>query len=122
LTAAPTPPGYVPAPLGPAVAVSRDDTASVLWIRRIIDVVNRTLQGKLNATLPVTLSAGMTTTTITDARISAFSYIDFMPLTASAAAMLAGGMFVSSQQSGEATVTHLNSASTDLDFRALIIS
>lgn len=92
------------------------------WALRLVDVVNRSLQGKLNATVDVTLAAGAASTTITDARISIVSYLQFTPLTADAAAEQASGnMYVSAQQSGQATITHTNNAQTDRSFRVLII-
>ena len=90
-------------------------------MRRIVDVVNRTLNGKLNATLSVTLTANATSTLIKDARIGATSALMFTPLTANAAAEQAT-LYVSAQQSGQATVEHANNAQADRQFRVLIIA
>ncbi|MEJ0071184.1 MAG: hypothetical protein WDO24_23325 [Pseudomonadota bacterium] len=49
------------------------DAADKSWVRRIVQAVNQLLQGKLNASLAVTLTHGATSTTIADARISATS-------------------------------------------------
>ena len=111
------PPGYPPAPQVPGAANISDIT---LWVRRVVDVVNRTLSGKLNATLPITLAANATTTTIIDPRITAYSALLLTPLTAHAAA-IAGSVYVSSQQNGQATFTHTNTAQIDQLFRAVII-
>jgi putative flippase GtrA len=89
-------------------------------VRRVVDVVNRTLSGKLNVTLPVTLQNGNTTTTIIDPRITAYSALLLTPLTAHAAA-IAASVYVSSQQNGQATFTHSNTANTDQLFRLCII-
>ena len=55
--------------------------------REISEVVNNTVEGKINSTGTVTLaSSGATTTTLTDKRIGPESIILFMPTTLSAAA------------------------------------
>ena len=53
------------------VPLSMPDTAQ--HIRLISSVINNTVDGKLNATGDVTLTASATTTTLTDARIGANS-------------------------------------------------
>jgi hypothetical protein len=88
--------------------------------RKIARAVNNILSGRVNATVEVTLRASQTTTTLTDPRISATSFIDFMPLTANALTAKAN-LRVSAQQSGEATLTHASSANTDQQFRVLVI-
>ena len=105
---------------------------SVLWmgkvsaslrVRRIVDTVNRSLSGKLNVTLNVTLAANAASTTVIDARISAFSALLFTPLSANAAVeQAAGGLYVSAQQSGQATVQHANNAQIDRVFRMVILA
>lgn len=113
----PTPPGYVPAPLGPA----KDELATAEWARFIVNVVNNSLAGKLNATLPVTLNvAPAAITLIKDARISGFSTLLFSPMTANAAA-IHDSIYVSSRSEGEAVITHSVSAATNNDFMCLII-
>lgn len=99
------------------------DAASERWVRRIVDVVNRSLSGKLNVTLVVTLNAGTTSTIIKDARIGAFSALLFTPLTANAAIeQAAGGLYVSAQQSGQATIEHASNAQGDRRFRVVILA
>lgn len=94
--------------------------------RRIARAVNGLLQGKMNAVTTVTLTANAATTTLTDARITANSFIGFMPTTANAAAALSG-LYVSAQVSanglaaGYATLNHANNAQTDKTFKVLII-
>jgi len=113
----PRPPGYSLAPQGPD---GTDLNGVVLWVRRIVDVVNRNTLGKVNATIPITLVSGASQTTVIDARISVHSALPLTPLTADAAAIVAS-VYVSSQQSGMATFTHTNTANTDQNFRLLII-
>jgi len=93
-----------------------------LWayLRRCYDVIRGVQAGKLNCTTTVTLAAGATTTTLTDARIGAASWIGFMPTTAHAAAAL-GGLYVSARAQGSATLTHANTADVDKTFGVLII-
>lgn len=91
------------------------------WAMRLVDVVNGVLGGKQNNTGSITLVANSATTDIVDARISATSVILFMPLTANASAEVAAGtMRVSSQTTGQATITHVNGPSTTRSFRFLI--
>jgi hypothetical protein len=88
--------------------------------RQIAQAVNQQLQGKLNAVVQITLTPNQTTTTVTDARLGANTYIGFCPLTADAAAALTG-LYVSQQINGEATLTHANSAAVDRTFNLLLI-
>jgi hypothetical protein len=115
--------GYRPAPLSEGPPGAFREAASERWVRRIVDVVNNTQKGKLNVTLNVTLTPNATSTVITDVRISAFSALLFTPRTANAAVeQAAGGLYVSSQQSGQAVVEHANSAQSDREFRVVILA
>lgn len=116
-----TRPSYQPAPPSYPPPDSLSQAATRLWVEQIAQVVNLNQQGKQNDTLDVTLSAGTTETVIIDPRISAFSFIEFMPVTASAAAEKASGtMYVSERKNGEATITHASDVATDRSFVALI--
>lgn len=112
--------GYLPAPAGGAVPSRLADAASVGWVRRIVDVVNSLLQGKMNAVTAITLTAGSGGTAIADPRISASSGLYLSPLTANAAAELPTLYFVS-QTSGQAVVAHTSNAQTDRVYQLLII-
>lgn len=115
-------PGYGPVPSG-ASAQKGDPVPSLGWVRRIADAVNNILKGKINAVLPVTLSANAATTTVIDARITAFSFLGLEPLTTHAAAALYAAPYVlpSSQMSGSVVLNHVNDANTDKNFNLLII-
>lgn len=114
--------GYRPAPLSEAPPNSLSNAASIGWVRRVVDTVNRMQAGKLNATLSVTLAANADSTVVTDTRLSAGSGLLFMPLSVNAAAeQAAGTMYVSGQRSGQATITHANNAQSDRAFRIVII-
>ncbi len=87
--------------------------------RSIVERVNAALAGRLNTVTSVTLTAGATSTTLTDPRISAVSYLGLTPLSATAAA--ATSLYVSARTKGAATLTHNNTADTDRTFSVLII-
>ena len=87
--------------------------------RRILATrLNSTIDGKLNSTGSVTLTASTTTTVVTDKRASAISFIQMMPTTANAAAE---AWHIASQTSGTFTIIHASAATTDRTFRYLII-
>lgn len=88
--------------------------------RRLADAIALLLQGKMNATSEITLTAGATSTTITDPRIGPSTFLGFSPLSASAAAAQ-GALYVSSQQNGQATLTHASNAAADQTFRLLLV-
>ena len=88
--------------------------------RQMAQAINNQLGGKLNAVTQITLTPSSTTTTLTDARIGAYTAIVLVPLTADAAAALSG-LYVSSQTNGTATLTHANTASVDRTFNVLLI-
>lgn len=93
-------------------------------IRRIAGIVNSILSGKLNATVEITLTSGATTTTLTDARLTAGTALSFDPLTANAASELAAGtLYVldADRKNGEHVITHANAGSTDRTFKVLMI-
>lgn len=110
-------PGYQPATLGDAPPASLKDAISLRSLRRIVDVINNMLRGRLNVTLPVTLAVSAPTTTVKDARISAYCSVIMTPLTADAAAEIGNGtIYVSAQQNGLLTLTHANNAQADRNF------
>lgn len=86
----------------------------------LIRVLNSVLAGRLNVTAELTLTANVATTTLTDARLSAQSFIGLCPLTANAAAAV-GTTYISARNEGSCVVTHANNAQTDRDFSVLII-
>lgn len=117
--------GYSPAPSDGQDPKSLGDAASVSWVRRVVDVINSILTGKLNSTLVITLTSGAASTVIKDARIGPFSYIGLQPLTAHAAADLYSATSVltdeTSRKNGQLTLNHPNNANADKTFRMLII-
>jgi hypothetical protein len=90
--------------------------------REVASVVNNILDGKLNSTGSVTLTASAASTAVTDERAGYESVILFMPTTANAAAeQAAGGMYVSTRGKQTFTLTHANNAQTDRTFDYIII-
>ena len=106
-------------PQSPGLPVPPEKWSSVFG-RTLQVVVNNLLQGKLNCTGSVTLTAGATSTTLTDTRIGGTSKIFFSPTTANAAVATAN-LFVASLADGSATLTHSNTGTTDRIFSYAVI-
>lgn len=102
-----TRPGFPPVPTG-------QDTYSPDWGMKMSNVVNL-MAGKVNNATTIRLLNGAATTTMLDARLSAFSVIVFMPMTANAAAIHAS-IWVDSQGKGNCVIHHTNTANTDQTF------
>ncbi len=83
--------------------------------REIASVLNNVVQGKLNNTGTLTLTANAATTTLTDPRIGANSCIVLMPHTANAAGAIATTYFTAFAD-GSCTVNHANNAQVDKTF------
>lgn len=81
-------------------------------------VIRQLMAGKFNAVTTVTLTADATTTTLSDPRITAESFLGFTPLTADARAE---GIPSYVATDGEAELTHDNDESGDRDFAVLIV-
>lgn len=108
----------------PETAPRFDEFSILQAFRGLGTVMNRIMSGKVNATGEVTLAAGGTTTTVTDARATAGSYIGFDPLTANAAAEKAAGTIYvldANRRNGSFVITHANNAQTDRTFKYLLI-
>lgn len=114
--------GYSPAPPNHPAPVSLSNAASADHVAQVASVTNEILQGKLNITTTVTLTANADNTTITDSRISASNAVILLPRTASAATEAgAGTVYVSSQTNGSAVIAHANSATSDRQFTIAIL-
>lgn len=106
----------------PADAGSDTVPAVRLHARQIAAAVREMLQGRLNVTTTLTLTAGTTTTVLTDSRLTAAGNALLLPLTANAAGALATTYVLASNMTdGAWTFTHANAASTDRTFRVSII-
>lgn len=91
--------------------------------RQLGFAINRLIDGKINSTGSVTLTANAATTVVSDARSGSASFIEFMPTTANAATEKgAGGMYVSARTAGTGfTITHANNAQNDRTFIYVIL-
>lgn len=90
--------------------------------RRIAEWSVQVMQGKLNNVGSVTLTTGVTSTTVVDARVGINSFIGFTPTTANAASEGgAGTMYLSTRGEGLFVVTHANSASADRTFQYCVL-
>jgi len=90
--------------------------------RQVAEVVNRTLDGGINATGSITLAVSAATTAVADKRLSATSYFGLMPTTANASAELGNGtIYVSAQGKQTLTLTHANNSQSDRTYRYVIL-
>lgn len=96
------------------------NTSGVNEQYQVAQTVNSVLNGKTNNVNDVTLTASSATTTLTNPLITPDSHISFTPLTANAAAALAG-LYVSARGAGTATLTHANNAQVDKSFTYCVI-
>lgn len=99
------------------VVTSNEDVPS--YLRQIASVLNNVLQGKLNCTGTLTLTANAASTTLTDARVGANSVVATMATTANAAAAL-GGLYFDTFLDGSCVAHHANDANIDKTFRYAI--
>lgn len=85
------------------------------WARRVADTVNAMLRGRSNSVGTVTLTAGATSTVVTDNRFQSQMTVILTPTTANAATAIAT-TYLSSRGVGTFTLTHANTADTDKTF------
>lgn len=95
-------------------------------IKRIVDCIRQVLDGRINSSGSVTLTASAATTVVTDRRVGRDSVILFMPLTANAAAEVGNGtMYVQTTDidplNNQFTINHANNGQTDRNFRYVIL-
>ena len=91
--------------------------------RDMATVLQQVLKGKINAVYSTfTLTANVATTTLTDARLAAGSFVMWMPTTVNAATEFgAGTMYPSTRGTGAWIFTHANNANADRTFVVLIV-
>ncbi len=86
-------------------------------LRKIVTAVQQLQEGRSNATGSVTLSTGVTTTTVTAPTCGAGSVIKLSPQTANAAAALTTSYIQSTDITPrQFVITHTTSTSTDRTF------
>ena len=102
------------------VPISIPDSA--LHLRVVSQALNNTIDGKLNSTGNITLTASATTTQVTDLRAGTDSVILYVPTTANASAEIgAGSIFISARADSSFTITHANNSQNDRTFIYAII-
>jgi hypothetical protein len=84
-------------------------------LQRVAESINGLIEGRLDATYYITLTANSATTVVVDTRFESSMVPVFTPTTANGAAAM-GGMYVSSRGKGTFTLTHANNAQTDKSF------
>lgn len=87
---------------------------AVDWANRVVTSLNVAMS-KVNNGAEITLTALATSTTLIDARLSAFTVLTFMPKTATAAVALPS-IWVDGQKKGECTIHHASAVATDQTF------
>lgn len=90
------------------------------WDLQARAVINNVVAGKLNVLGEVTLEANAASTTLSDLLITQASFIGLMPMSANAAAALAGLYFAPSVTGG-VTIFHADNGQTDRTFRYAIL-
>lgn len=88
--------------------------------RQCAITINNVMDGKINSTGEITLTASATTTTLSDARIGSNSVILFMPRSANARTAI-NSLFITSRASGSCTINHSSSSNTDQNLSYVII-
>lgn len=101
-------------PAVPEILTDADDTsvAGKEHRRKMAVTINTLNRGKSNCTLDVVVTASATSTTITDSRISVFSFLGTMAFDANGAADEVAGIYFDTLNSGSAVMHHRSDAST----------
>lgn len=92
------------------------------WLVTVRDKVNLILQGKVNVTGTLTLTASVSTENLQDPRIGDSSAILLMPMSANAAAEIGNGtLWFGASSKGSIVVNHANNAQVDRTFTYVVI-
>lgn len=90
-------------------------TTMQAWVYVLARAINALIQGRANNVGTFTLTAGTTTTTVSNNLFQSGMVPVFVPTTANAAGALAT-TYVSARVNGSFTVTHANAGTTDRTF------
>ena len=93
----------------PGVNIEPDNPG---WGRRIAQVVNNLLIGKLNNTGSVTFNSGGVSTTVSDLRCGPNSVVNFMATSNTGAAAL-DTWWISTRTNGSFTIAHVSTSTSD---------
>jgi hypothetical protein len=96
------------------------DTDKDRWLRELSVAVHNLFQGKMNNTARATLSHGLTSTTVSDARVGPNSVIQPMPTNLNAAFAFTTWA-VSSRTNGSFIVQHVSTSTSDCTFDYSVI-
>lgn len=93
------------------------------WARSLWDSIKFLQSGKMNTNLRVILANGVTSTVLSDARLTSQSQVIFSPLNAHALALFNAGIYAytADRHDGQWTIHHTNSVETDMQFLITII-
>jgi len=91
------------------------------WLRETSNTANRNNQGKMNVTGSVTLNKSASSTTLTDARITATSFVHFAPTTQDASTEQATGNMYWNATNGSLVINHTNNTVADRTFTYAIL-
>ncbi len=89
--------------------------------RQLAQQLTTAIQGRLDCTFSLTLTANAASTTIIDSRISLSTAVLAMPTTANAAAEIGNGTMYFTPTAGQCVVTHANNAQADRTFTIAIL-
>lgn len=81
----------------------------------LAETINNILKGRANNSGTFTLTAGATTTVVTDTAFESSMVVTWMPTTVNAAGAMTN-LYVSARDKGTFTLTHANTATTDRAF------
>lgn len=113
----------IPSPRANAAGQARD-LAPIDWHdevehrRKLAEVANQAIQGKVLSVGSVTLAENSAITVLADIRIGVESFIGLMATTANAAAE---NPYVTGRTNGEATINHANNTQTDRTFVYVVL-
>lgn len=89
-------------------------------LRKVIFAVNQLIRGRSNATGTVTLTAGATSTVVSNTNFNASAVPMLFPRTANAAAALAT-TYATISTAGTLTIVHANAATVDRTFSYVVL-
>lgn len=90
------------------------------WLRDISLSIHNLFQGKINNTASGTLAHGLTSTTVSDARVGPNSVISPMPTNGNAGAAFAT-WFVKGRTQGSFVIDHVSTSTSDCTFDYTVI-
>ena len=87
--------------------------------RLLAEAVMEVMNGKINSTGSFTLTADVTTTTLTDARIGRNTVVQYFPITANASAEIGAGTIYQTHPNAaqeKAVINHADNSQSDRDY------